>query len=398
MESSLALKKYFNRLTAQFIMRKMEKRIQHYLFATFLLLPCLVSAQKKLDKILPVRGFCIAAPTPSNLDSFITFINDELPARHVNTLVLRIDYHYQFRSHPELIDTLALSNEDVKKIVLVSHQHHIRLIPQINLLGHQSWANKTGKLLTAYPQFDETPWLLMPEKYIWPNTDSLYCKSYCPLHPELHKVLFDVIDEICDAFESSAFHAGMDEVFILGDSKCERCARKTKSELFAGEVSTLRDHLASKKRELWIWGDRLLDGRQTGVGMWEGSFNDTQGAIDMIPKDVVICDWHYDRPDKTATYFVQKGFRVITCPWRKPDVAVAQLADMVQWRKDADPAIKKKYLGVMQTVWSSTSAFLSGYYGITVNNPNQEAVDSVNTAWNTFRSLAENINKLRSSN
>jgi hypothetical protein len=376
----------------------MRKRIQYYLFATFLLLPCFSFAQRKLDKILPVRGICIAAPIPSNLDSFITFINDELPARHVNTLIIRIDYHYQFKLHPELIDTLALSNDDVKKIVLVSKQNHIRLIPQINLLGHQSWANKTGKLLAVYPQFDETPWLLMPEKYIWPNTDNLYCKSYCPLHPELHKVLFDVIDEICDAFESSAFHAGMDEVFILADSKCERCAGKSKSELFAGEVTTLRNHLASKKRELWIWGDRLLDGRTTGVGMWEGSFNDTQGAIDMIPKDVVICDWHYDRPDKTPMYFAQKGFRVITCPWRKPDVAVAQLTDMVQWRKDADPSIRKKYLGLMQTVWSSTSAFLSGYYGISVNNPNQQALDSVNTAWNTFRSLSDNIEKLKSSN
>ena len=33
----------------------------------------------------------------------------------------------------------------------------IRLIPQINLLGHQSWAGKTYALLRVYPQFDETP-------------------------------------------------------------------------------------------------------------------------------------------------------------------------------------------------------------------------------------------------
>src|SRR5689334_10525394 len=341
----------------------MKKRNLNFLIAMLLLVPCVLMAQKKFDRMLPVRGLCIAAPIPSNLDSFVTFINNELPAQHVNTLILRIDYHYQFKSHPELTDTLALSNDDVKKLVKACKKNDIRLIPQINLLGHQSWANRNGKLLAVYPQFDETPWLVMPEKYAWPNADSLYCKSYCPLHPELHKILFDVIDEICGAFESDAFHAGMDEVFILGDSKCERCAGKSKSELFATEVTTLRNHLASKdmvnrKRELWIWGDRLLDGRTTGVGMWEGSFNDTHSAIDMIPKDVVICDWHYERADTTATYFARKGFRVITCPWRKPDIAVSQLNDMVQWRKSADPSVRKKYLGVMQTVWSSTSAFL----------------------------------------
>jgi hypothetical protein len=64
---------------------------------------------------------------------------------------------------------------------------------------------------------------------------------------------------------------------------------------------------------MWIWGDRLLDGKTTGMGEWEGSYN-TYRAIDMIPKDVVICDWHYNRADKTSVYFAMKGLRVITCP------------------------------------------------------------------------------------
>lgn len=42
-------------------------------------------------------------------------------------------------------------------MVDVCKKHNIRLIPQINMLGHQSWASKTGKLLAVYPQFDETP-------------------------------------------------------------------------------------------------------------------------------------------------------------------------------------------------------------------------------------------------
>jgi hypothetical protein len=48
------------------------------------------------------------------------------------------------------------------------------------------------------------------------------------------------------------------------------------------------------KRQLWLWGDRLLDGKLTGLGEWEASCNDTHAAVDLIPKDVVICDWHYD--------------------------------------------------------------------------------------------------------
>ena len=45
------------------------------------------------DKIMPVRGFCIAAPQPEDLEEFIRFIDEELGPRKVNTLILRIDYN-----------------------------------------------------------------------------------------------------------------------------------------------------------------------------------------------------------------------------------------------------------------------------------------------------------------
>ena len=59
------------------------------------------SAQTRLDSILPVRGICIAAPMPSGVDAFIDFIEDDLIPRKVNTIILRVDYRYQYTSHPE---------------------------------------------------------------------------------------------------------------------------------------------------------------------------------------------------------------------------------------------------------------------------------------------------------
>jgi hypothetical protein len=170
---------------------------------------------EKLDTILPVRGFCISAPQPGVLSEFVKFIDEELASRKVNTLILRVDYNFQYESHPELRDSAALSKQDVKKLVAVCRKNNIRIIPQVNLLGHQSWAGKIGNLLRAYPEFDETPLVKMPEKYVWPNADGLYCKSYCPLHPDVHNVVFAIVDEICDVFEADAFHAGMDEVFYI---------------------------------------------------------------------------------------------------------------------------------------------------------------------------------------
>jgi Glycosyl hydrolase family 20, catalytic domain len=345
------------------------------------------TSPEKIDTIMPVRGFCISAPRPPEVDEFVKFIEEDLAPRHVNTLILRVDYNYQYESHPELRDSAALSKREVRKIVTACKKNNIRIIPQVNLLGHQSWAGRTENLLKVYPEFDETPLVKMPEKYEWPNADGLYCKSYCPLHPGVHKVVFDLIDEICNVFETDAFHAGMDEVFYIGEAQCPRCSGMDKAVLFAGEVRTLRDHLAQSGRKLWIWGDRLIDGKTTGIGEWEASYNNTYRAVDLIPKDVMICDWHYERPDQTPVYFAMKGLDVVTCPYRMAGNAVAQAQDMVRFRNNSTPEMKQHFMGMVQTVWSGAGQFLDLYYG-------RKADKSENSPVKCFKALFTEVQNL----
>ena len=153
--------------------------------------------------------------------------------------------------------------------------------------------------------------------------------------------------------------------------------------LFAGEVKAIRDHLAASGKELWIWGDRLLDGEVTGLGMWEASKNNTHGAIDLISKDVMICDWHYERADKTAVYFAMKGFNVATCPWRNPGLAIQQLNDMIDFRNESNLEMKKRFRGMIQTVWSGAGNFMKEF---AENKPG-------NTTANCFRELFNEIDK-----
>ncbi len=341
------------------------------------------------SNVLPVKGFCIAAPRSEGVTDFVNFIEDGLAPRSVNTLILRVDWNYRYKSHPELSDSGALSKGDVKKIVEACKKHNIRIIPQVNLLGHQSWAGRIGNLLKAYPEFDETPAVMMPEKYVWPNPDGLYCKSYCPLHPQVHDVVFDVVDEICDVFEADAFHAGMDEVFYIGEKQCPRCSGKDRAELFAGEVRTIREHLAGSGRQLWIWGDRLIDGKTTGMGEWEASFNNTYRAIDMIPKDVMICDWHYERPDQTAVYFAMKGFNVVTCPWRNPQVAVVQAQDMVKFRAGSSKQMRDRFQGMVQTVWSGSEQFMDSYYGSRIEKESNNPAECFKALYGEIKRLEE---------
>ncbi|HEV2424902.1 MAG TPA: family 20 glycosylhydrolase [Terriglobia bacterium] len=330
---------------------------------------------------LPVRGLYLGAPKPDEVPLVVNFIREALPKEGVNTLVMEFDYRYQYTSHPEVVDADALSKDDVKQIVAACRAANVRLIPLINLLGHQSWAAQTFGLLRAHPEFDETP-----KKY--PNNQGIYCRSYCPLNPDVHRVVFDLIDELAAVCEADAVHVGMDEVFILADPDCPRCGTRNRAELFAQEVRTLHDHLVGTHREMWMWGDRLLDGAVTGVGEWEGSENGTAWAINMIPRDIVICDWHYESAPPTAAFFAVQGFRVVYAPWNKPDVALAELGQIRSVRAHPDAVTAPRMLGVLQTTWGSPSDFIRAYKGDT------SVKGSIAQAAATFKALLAEIRSL----
>ena len=188
-------------------------------------------------------------------------------------------------------------------------------------------------------------------------------------------IVFDILDELVDVFQSEKIHVGMDEVFILGDESCPRCSGKDKAELFAGEVTRLHDHLAERGVEMWMWGDRLIDAETSGLNKWRASMNGTHKAIDMIPKDVVICDWQYPSAEGTAYYFALKGFRVISCPHQRPHVGIA-LANMQRmFRDNSVPAIQQRFLGVMQTSWASADSFIHAYHTDSDNETQEGAVE-----------------------
>lgn len=328
---------------------------------------------------LPVRGIHLAAPKPDELALAVRFIEEALPKEGVNLLVMEFNYRVWFAKRPELTDEDALSLAQVRQLAESCRKAGVRLIPMINLLGHQSWAEKTFGLLRAHPEFDETP-----GKY--PGNQGIYCRSYCPLHPEVHAVVFDLIDELMEATGADAFHAGMDEVFLLGEDDCPRCRGKNKAELLAGEIRTIHDHLALRGKETWIWGDRLLDGATTGIGKWEASEIHTEQALWSIPKDVVISDWHYDQAHPTAAYFALSGFRVVSCPWRRSSVALNELDQIRNARAHASSAVGGRLLGMLQTTWTGFGPFVRAYFK-EGDAPGTDVVESVQCFRELFREL-----------
>jgi hypothetical protein len=340
-------------------------------------------APKSISTELPVRALMLYGLPPSGLETFLDFVRHDLPREGVNHLIFQIDYGYEYKTHPELVAKNAYTRTQIKSLVTACREAGIKLIPLLNCLGHQSWAKTTHQLLTVYPEFDETAGL-------YPENEGLYCRSYCPNHPDVHRVIFDLLGEITDVFETDAVHVGMDEVFLIGEATCPRCRGKDKAELFAQEVRTLRDFLATKKARLWLWGDRFIDGDVTGLGEWEGSKNQTSRAIDLVPKDIVICDWHYDSAPPTPGYFAVKGFEVIICSYNKPHVAVEEAEQIFNLRRaNADNAMGPRLLGVMSTNWGKSAEFATSVRQMKSSGVTEEKSPAAN-----FLRLFEKVRQL----
>jgi len=288
---------------------------------------------KYLDR--EIRGICLGAPGNEETDLLVRFIDEWLAPRKCNLLVLLTRYKYQFESRPECASPNAMTKENMIKIREACKRNHIKLIPKMNLMGHQSERTKDSMdgLLSGHPEFNETP-----------DVDEVfYCRSLCPNHPDIKPIIFDLMDELIDVCEADGLHIGMDEVFDIG--LCDRCKDKSTADIFADWVNSLADHLRERGKRTYMWGDRLLLDK-TGYGTWEASGNGTESAINKIAKDIFICDWHYEDMDAyvSVDIFQSHGFDFVVCPWRYKDNAVKFL-------EYADKHGGDKLKGFMATTW-----------------------------------------------
>jgi len=283
----------------------------------------------------------LIGPVPEKLDITERLISEVLAPMGINVLILEVCYGFQYQSHPEL-SSGGLDRDDARRLTELCHRHGIRLIPLFNCVGHQSWRSRTFPLLQKYPQFDETP-------HVPADNKEIYCREWCPSHPDVYPIVFDLLDELIGAFDADALHVGMDEVFLIGDERCPRCKGKDVGELFAGAVNRLHEHLVKRRGvEMLMWGDRLLDARRFGYGRWEASETGSHRAVDMVPKDIIICDWHYrvreDYP--SVRFFQEKGFRVLPATWKTPEAGAALV-------RCARRKATEKMLGILFTGWSA---------------------------------------------
>ena len=297
------------------------------------------------------KGIVLTAPLSEGIDDVIKFIDEYLAPRGFNLIVMQVRYRYRFKRHPEVWGYDPLSLEDVKRLLDICRKNNIKLVPKMNLIGHQSGfpneptdgilhghnqvlSDIPDALLRAYPNFDEQRG----------TNEILYSRSICLSSKAAKIVVCELVDELMDVFEADEIHIGCDEVFNAG--LCPECSKKTRAELISSWINSLNDHVKSRGGATLIWGDRLLSAKETCYNRWEASDDGSEGAINMLSKDITVCDWHYDKYEEypSVDIFANKGFRIMVSPWRDKDNLEAFLNYAIKHDKG-------HINGVLMTTW-----------------------------------------------
>ena len=130
----------------------------------------------------------------NSIDRLIDAVNNVMPGLGINLLIVEVNYNFEYESYPQLRDDNPVSKIQMKNLINACRNNEIRIVPQFQSLGHQSWSKKTHPLLKHFPEFDETPMIPL-------DNPGIYCRSWCPLNPDVYDVVFTLIDELIEVFD-----------------------------------------------------------------------------------------------------------------------------------------------------------------------------------------------------
>jgi len=229
----------------------------------------------------------------------------ELARHKMNFVSMHLEHTFVVEKHPIISEgTGALSAEDVREICEYAKKYHCLFFPSFEAFAHQHHILKHE-----------------PYKHLAENPGG---SSFAPVQEGTYELLEDIFDEMCPAFTGTEFfNAGCDEVWDLGTGQSKELAEQIgEPALYGRHMNRVYDMLKARGKRMMMWGDMLLHHPE---------------AIEMVPKDTIIMDWHYgpqhDYP--SVKQFRDAGFDVFVIPalssWMRlwPDYETA--LENIEW-------------------------------------------------------------------
>lgn len=292
----------------------MKKFLYFILCGTIILSACGKKESKKTASKFEIRGVHLCLHVDTLDVDYAKQLIPEIGSLGFNTLILEVDNAVRLNSHPELAKSNAITTQQLKELIALARNSGLEVIPDFQTMGHQDYL-----FAKVYPDLVENP----EQPY-----------AYCPSNSKTYTVLFEIYDELIELFKPKYFHIGHDEILDFQHNHkqigfCEQCRKTSPDQLLARDITKIVEYLKSKDVQTMMWGDMLLAKEQfpptPGRAYFGGEPENTWNAINLIPKEVVVCDWHYGsdkdpRPEYPSLgFFITKGFRTIGTTWYNLD-------------------------------------------------------------------------------
>lgn len=145
---------------------------------------------------------------------------------------------------------------ELKEIVEFCRERHIEVIPEFDVPGH------TSAVLAAMPELSCTGEEIKPQ-----TTNGVFQDVLCVGNEETYKIIYSVLDEICEIFPSRYIHIGGDEVPKAHWNNCPKCQAKreelglkTMEELQGVFSQEIAAYLKKKGRRAICWNEAIRGG------------------------------------------------------------------------------------------------------------------------------------------
>ena len=259
------------------------------------------------------------------LDAYSKGVNDFLIpmlARLKFSHVLVMTNYVRWDASKPMWHPNGATKDEAKRVAELVRTNGMKAIPLLETPGHAQWFFYGG----ANRDLMQDP--LVTDPY-----------AYDTLNPRTFEIILPILKEIVDVFKPEFVHIGHDEVAAPDRGRFPgRPDGQTLGleKLFANHAVKLHDYLATLGVGTMIWHDVALS----------TAYRDK--ILPALPKDIVICAWHYSPASDYPTLAdaQSQGFRVIGSSWFAPGNPEAM----------AKAALRVNAFGAMQTRWS-------GYFG-----------------------------------
>ena len=262
------------------------------------------------------RGYRVYLPGRKSFKEFFDMI-DTIVYYKYNCVFLEIGGAMEYKRHPEINEAWAAFAADTHRYSGRAHEIQMGYDWQKNSIHTD---NGEGDILTqdevreliAYcrargldvypevPTLSHSDYICLAHPELKERKEDPYPDTYCPNHPDVYKIVFDIMDEVIAVFEPTIVNIGHDEFYTM--CRCPRCKDIRPDEIFADDIKRIHGYLAGRGIRTAMWGEKLLPVVTQNGSTFGGSeayrhpkwkYPAVYTCQHNLPKDILMIHWYF---------------------------------------------------------------------------------------------------------